>query len=279
MRAVAAALLLALLMACSTLPVPAAPRGAGDADAAWARVLADDVDERGRVDFAGLAAHRGDLDAYVAHIAATPPDSIVDPKRRLAYLINAYNALAMYGVLEAEIPDRLDLLGRVDFFRLQHVVIGGQTISLYDLENDRIRPIGDERVHFALNCMVVSCPRLPRLPFDGAHLDRQLDQAAREFFAEPRNLTIDPARREIRVSKILNFYTDQIEATVGTLERMLLIAPKEPLLWLEVGGHYARLGNLRAAIDAADRTRSLAGEERLRQRAEALLQELKGKLN
>ena len=91
---------------------------------------------------------------------------------------------------------------------MRHVTIGGERISLYDLENERIRPIGDERVHFALNCMVVSCPRLPRVPFDGATLDRQLDQAARDFFAEPRNLTVDPQRREIRVSRILDFYTE-----------------------------------------------------------------------
>ncbi len=79
--------------------------------------------------------------------------------------------------------------------------------------------------------------------------------------------------------KVRLVQADQIEAAVGALERMLLIAPKEPLLWLEAGGHYARLGNLRAAIEAADRSRALAGDERLRQRAEALLQELKGKLN
>ena len=66
----------------------------------------------------------------------------------------------------------------------------------------------DERVHFALNCMSVSCPRLPQVPFDGAILDRQLDAAAREFFAEPRNLTVDPSRREIRFSKILKFYME-----------------------------------------------------------------------
>jgi len=79
--------------------------------------------------------------------------------------------------------------------------------------------------------------------------------------------------------KVRLVQADQIEAAVGALERMLLIAPKEPLLWLEAGGHYARLGNLRAAIEAADRSRALAADERLRQRAEALLQELKGKLN
>ena len=79
--------------------------------------------------------------------------------------------------------------------------------------------------------------------------------------------------------KVRLVQSDQLEAAAGTIERMLLIAPKEPLLWLEAGGHYGRLGNLRAAIEAAERSRILAADERLRQRAESLLQDLKGKMN
>jgi uncharacterized protein DUF547 len=217
-RRTVAALALSLLAACATLPIPSPTSGTEHADDAWARVLATRVDERGRVDFAGLAAHRADLDAYVAHVASTSPDSIADPKRRLAYLINAYNALSMYNVLDSGIPQRLDLLGRVRFFWLKRAVIGGKSISLYDLENDTIRPIGDERVHFALNCMAVSCPRLPRAPFDGAILDRQLDDAAREFFTEPRNLTVDPPQREIRLSEILRFYKEDFLRKAPSLE-------------------------------------------------------------
>ncbi len=203
-----AAIVLSLLAACSTVPIPRPSPDAADADQAWARVLATYVDERGHVDFAGIAAHRADLDAYVAHIALTPPAGIADPKGRLAYLINAYNALSMYNVLDSGTPERLGWFGRIRFFWLKRVVIGGEAISLYDLENDKIRVVGDERVHFALNCMAVSCPRLPQVPFDGAILDRQLDAAARAFFAEPRNLTVDPSRREIRFSEILSFYTE-----------------------------------------------------------------------
>jgi regulator of sirC expression with transglutaminase-like and TPR domain len=79
--------------------------------------------------------------------------------------------------------------------------------------------------------------------------------------------------------KVRLIQSDQLEAAAGAIERMLLIAPKEPLLWLEAGGHYGRLGNLRAAIEAAERSRVLAADERLRQRAESLLQDLKGKMN
>jgi uncharacterized protein DUF547 len=171
-------------------------------------VLATYVDAAGRVDFVRLARQRDDLDAYVAYIAATSPNRIADPKDRLAYLINAYNALSMDNVLESGLPVRLGFVGRFKFFWLTRAVVGGESISLDDLENEKIRPTGDERVHFALNCMSVSCPRLPQIPFAGAMLDRQLDEAARAFFAEPRNLTIDSQRAEIGVSEILSFYTE-----------------------------------------------------------------------
>jgi hypothetical protein len=171
-------------------------------------VLATYVDAAGRVDFVGLARQPDDLDAYVAYIAATSPNRIADPKDRLAYLINAYNALSMDNVLESGLPVRLGFVGRFKFFWLKRAVVGGESISLHDLENEKIRPTGDERVHFALNCMSVSCPHLPQIPFAGAMLDRQLDEAARAFFAEPRNLTIDPQRAEIGVSEILSFYTE-----------------------------------------------------------------------
>ena len=174
---------------------------------AWASVLRDRVDAQGRVDFAGLQREPAMLDRYVAHIAATPASRFADRRERLAYLVNAYNALAMAHVIGAGIPDRLALLGRARFFKLSKETLGGQRISLYDLENDVIRPMGEERVHFALNCMSVSCPRLPRVPFNGLALDEQLDAAARLFFSEPRNVQVDDRRRVVRVSSILDFYT------------------------------------------------------------------------
>jgi hypothetical protein len=72
-------------------------------------------------------------------------------------------------------------------------------MTLYTYENRVIRAMGDERVHFALNCMSVGCPRLPRQPFLGAELDQQLDEARRFFFSELRNLQFDQRTRTVRV--------------------------------------------------------------------------------
>ena len=208
-----AALSLGLLAGCATLRAtpPVAPLPSDEAFA-WPSVLREAVDAQGRVDFRRLAANPGALEIAVASIGRTAPNNA--PGRfpalqdQLAFHINAYNALAMYNVVRSGVPERLSLLDRVDFFKLTKVVVGGQAISLYDYENDVIRPLGEERVHFALNCMAVSCPRLPRAPFTAAGLDAQLDAAARLFFAEPRNVQVDPALRVVRLSSILAFYPE-----------------------------------------------------------------------
>ena len=192
-----------------------------DWGAAWTRVLERHVDESGRIDFAGVAADRADLDRVVAFIAAADPVSaparFPSPGAKLAYYINAYNALAMYGVIDAGVPTRFGAIGRFRFFYLRTFVVGGHSISLYSLENDVIRPLGDPRIHFALNCMVVSCPRLPRSAFTADEIDRQLDAVAREFVSEERNASVDPATRTVRLSAIFDFYTDDFLARAPSL--------------------------------------------------------------
>jgi hypothetical protein len=177
----------------------------------WSSVLAKHVDDAGHIDFAALTQDHGDLDRVVAFIAAVDPFSqpqhFPDRASRLAFYINAYNALAMHGVVESGVPVSLGGLTKFPFFYLKKFTVGGKSISLYGLENEVIRPLGEERVHFALNCMVVSCPGLPRTAFTAPALERQLDTAARTFLAEKRNVAVDPVKGEVWLSAIFDFYT------------------------------------------------------------------------
>lgn len=232
------AIFCALLAGCAQL-VPA-PGGLAvidraAAEAGWARVLESRVDDRGRVDFAGLERDRSDLDRFVAWIYSAGPNNrpelFATRADVLAYHINAYNALAMYSVLAAGRPRSLSGYGLVRFFYLRRVAVGGESMSLYRYENEVIRPLGEERVHFVLNCMAVSCPRLPRQPFHAATLEAALDTEARHFFGEPRNVSVDPARRVARLSAILDFYPGDFLAKSPSLieyanrYREALIAP------------------------------------------------------
>jgi Protein of unknown function, DUF547 len=216
-RSCLAAVVLTVPTACTTIGISVPQPDAGDPQAAWARVLARHVDPVGRIDFTGLAADRNDLGSFIAYIAHTPPNAFAERQAKLAYLINSYNALSMASVLDRGIPERLDLLDRIQFFVLRRTVVGGQPISLRAYENDVIRPLGDERVHFALNCMLASCPRLPQHPFTANGLDHELDAAARLFFTEPRNCAVDPTKRELYLSEILSFYTEDFLAKAPSL--------------------------------------------------------------
>jgi hypothetical protein len=216
------ALSLVLLSGCATnLP---APRGASAgpvvAGEAWARVLAKQVDDRGRIDFAGIAAAPEDLDAYVPYVGSVSPISRPDafPTReaKLAYYLNAYNALAMSGIVQAGIPESLAKI-KFRFFYRNRFVVGGQRISLYKLENGIVRKMGDPRIHFALNCMVRGCPRLPKEPFEAARLEIQLDAAARLFLSEARNVDLRPDAKTVRFSEILRFYTKDFLAVSPSL--------------------------------------------------------------
>ncbi|HET7527714.1 MAG TPA: DUF547 domain-containing protein, partial [Burkholderiaceae bacterium] len=146
------------LVSCTTLVLPPAGplSSASAAQAAWARVLQRFVNTRGEVDFAALAADRGDLDTYLRYVAATPLSSVLDGPQRLAHLINAYNALSMFNVIDSGIPASHAGFNKVGFFVLRRLLVGGDAMSLRSFENDVIRPYarsrGDPRIHFALNC-------------------------------------------------------------------------------------------------------------------------------
>ena len=189
---------------------------------AWGAVLRAHVDSRGRVDFASIAREPDPLYGVVRFVNAVSPDNRPDLfptlAHRIAYDIDSYNALAMFGVVRAGIPERFGLLARARFFRFSSFLIGGRGISLEDYENTKIRPLGEERVHFALNCMVRGCPRLPREPFRPEQLEGQLAAATREFCDDGRNVRPDPASHSLWLSSIFSFYTkDFVPAKAANL--------------------------------------------------------------
>jgi uncharacterized protein DUF547 len=221
-RICGAVVVLLVMAGCeTTVPRPHTEVPAAAPSDSWARILDRYVDDHGRIDFGAVARDRQDLDRYVAWVYAVDPgtDPGLFPTKAhvIGYHLNAYNALAMYNLIEDGIPQSLGGLRRIDFFFLRQIQVGGVRQSLYSYENNVIRKLGDERVHFALNCMVVGCPRLPREPFRAETLDATLEREARFFFSEPRNLEADTPRRVVRMSEILSFYAEDFLAKAPSL--------------------------------------------------------------
>jgi len=184
------------------------------------------VDEFGRVDYDALARDREALDRYYLRIAKTSPRShpAVFPSREdeLAYWINAYNAAVLVTVLEhypidsvgdvkAPLMVRPFLFGKsrlAGFFYFQHVRLGGERMSLYDLENKIIRGYGEPRIHFAINCASLGCPFLPQQAFHPSTLEADLNRETLRFFASPEKLRIDQEARIIWLSPILDWFRE-----------------------------------------------------------------------
>ena len=185
------------------------------------RVLQQYVNKRGFVDYNALQTNPDDLEDYYYLITVyspdSPPDLFPTENHKLAYWINAYNAAAMKTVLTYYPVDSvLDvkqpgifffLSNKSGFFFFQRLTFGGKTTSLYYLENSVIRKrFGEPRIHFAVNCASVGCPRLPRQAFSGDSLDQQLDFETRLFLTEDRNFSIDHDEKIIYLSSIFKWY-------------------------------------------------------------------------
>jgi len=179
----------------------------------WSATLDQYVDAQGRTDFVALSKDTSQLQRFVDAIGKVSPQSHPElfnsAEQVLAYHINAYNALAMKGVIERDIPKHLNsLIRRASFFKFRKVIIGGKKTNLYDYENKVIRPLGEARLHFALNCMVVDCPRLPQKLFVAETLEQDLQTAAVEFFNTKKYVDIDDAKKTVYLSAIMKFYTE-----------------------------------------------------------------------
>lgn len=184
----------------------------------WQAVLDKFVDEQGRTDFLALAKNSTDLEQFLNVIEAVSPQShprfFSNNDAVLAYHANAYNALAMWGVIERDIPKNFSsLIKRASFFKFRSVIIGGKKTSLYDYENKVIRPLGEARMHFVLNCMVRDCPRLPQEVFKAETMQQDLQTAAIEFFTTQKNARADNEKSQLHLSSILKFYTKDYVAS------------------------------------------------------------------
>ncbi len=186
----------------------------------WTTVLSEHVDERGMVSYTELKKEPQLLERYVNALSETGPMS--DPQRfpssadRLAYYLNAYNANTFVGVLDGGGEQKSvwgSLWSGYSFFVGSKYVIDGKKMSLKHLEDKLIREqFEDPRIHAALVCASISCPRLPQQAFTGEALEAQLDAAITEFATSPMHVRADTASRTVHLSKIYDWYKDDFLA-------------------------------------------------------------------
>lgn len=195
----------------------APPAAAADPDfIPWDRVLKT-YTRGGVVDYARLKNEREDLDEFVRWLSGVKPqeEKAWPREKRLAFWINAYNALTFKLVL-----DRYPIEGsgwrawRYPKGSVQLIPGGrssimwlaaGRRLTLDELENDVLRGELDEpRIHLAIVCAARSCPPLLGEAWQPDALEAQFEAALRGFLAEPDSLRVEGDT--IRLTKIAKWF-------------------------------------------------------------------------
>lgn len=110
-------------------------------------------------------------------------DIPTDSKAAKAFWINTYNALTIHVVLRAYPITSIRDIDNGSVWKTQRFQIGGETLTLDDIEHRKLAAFKDPRTHAALSCASLGCPKLQTTPYLAASLDKQLNQAARAWIA------------------------------------------------------------------------------------------------
>jgi len=195
------------------------------------------VNDAGLVDYAAIGKDAG-FQEYLYRLANTDPAALAGDKARLAFWINAYNALVIQGVLQALPPKqaewtRFNVLEVTEpgfeepgkgFFRGFRFMVGGRRYALDEIEHgvllqrdewvksDRkfYASVGtgtpDPRIHFALVCAAKGCVKLRRGAYTSDAVDEQLDAAIAAFARDEARIRFDRAHKTMQVSQLLDWY-------------------------------------------------------------------------
>jgi hypothetical protein len=192
----------------------------------------------GLVDYAALQRERAALDRYAGQLD-TVERQVVDSwsrDQRLAFWINAYNALTLRTIVDHYPIRRGSLIG-VAFpansiwqipgaFKEARHRVAGQRLSLDDIEHRIIRPsFAEPRIHVALVCAARSCPVLRAEPYVATRLDAQLTEQTRRFAADRNHgLRAAEGARGVAVSSIFKWFGEDFAPLAAGNEKRGVLA-------------------------------------------------------
>ena len=181
------------------------------------------------VDYASLKQNATVEKVYL-QISSFPVELLNGGEEKLAFYINTYNILAIKMVVDHWPVESIKDIG--SFFRpvwgKEAGIIGGKTVSLDDIENNYIRPMGEPRIHLAIVCASVSCPDLRNEPYTAKSINQQLNEQARAFLNnEKKGLRVENS--EILVSKIFSWFAKDFKSVGGVDVFIRAYRPDLPL--------------------------------------------------
>ncbi|MFT5094072.1 MAG: hypothetical protein ACI93T_002903 [Porticoccaceae bacterium] len=194
----------------------------------WDKLLRKHVDEDGYVNYKSWHASSSDrqsLSAYLNTLSKVNPQASASRDAKLAFWINAYNAVTIHGILReyptSSIRNHTARLFGYNIWKDLQLYVGGRAYSLEAIEHQTLRKMNEPRIHFAIVCASIGCPRLLNEAYTATRVQQQLEINAKDFFGRAQNFRYDARSRRFHLSSILSWFDDDFGSEQNALLRTI----------------------------------------------------------
>ena len=167
------------------------------------------------------------LSDYIKTLAAVPKRQFDQwsKAQRLAFLINAYNALTVQLIVQHYPVESIKDIG--GFFRspwkVEFFTLFGEKTHLDHIEHELIRgrDYAEPRIHFALVCASVGCPKLQNRAYTAKALESMLESATTTFLRDPSRNRYAAADNTLYLSSIFKWYGEDFAVKSGSVQQFV----------------------------------------------------------
>ena len=171
----------------------------------YGQILSNFVSSSGNVNYSAIKTNRQMLSQATQHFEENLPEASWSKNEKLAYWINAYNLYTIELVVDNyPVKSIKDIAGGKPWDK-KFIKLDGKTLSLNDIENGIIRKdFNEPRIHFAVNCASISCPKLLNNAYTSGNLNSLLESQTKRFINDNSMNSITASKAEI--SNIFDWY-------------------------------------------------------------------------
>ncbi len=183
----------------------------------WDYLLQKHVSSTGKVNYKTFKTDRKLLLDYIKSLSDFMPQESWQKADKLAYWINTYNALTIDLILQHYPINSIKTIKKPWDQRLWK--LGNKWYNLNEIEHQILRKMNEPRIHFAIVCASVSCPKLQNRAYTAPLLNEQLSQATKIFLADKTRNEI--SENHINLSKIFQWFSKDFKTENNSLINFL----------------------------------------------------------
>jgi hypothetical protein len=174
--------------------------------------------ENGLVDYEKLK-NDNRLKKYLNNLSKINPDTLKNDMEEMTFWINAYNAFTLEVIVDNYPLESINdlnwggmaiaqMLGKTVWHK-KFISINNKEYSLNDIEHGILRKkFNDPRIHFALVCAALSCPKLRSEAYTADKLIMQFEEQGNLFLNNREKNRFDLKTKTAYLSRYFDWYKD-----------------------------------------------------------------------